>query len=68
MRIRMKTRIAGPDGAAEPNAVLDLDKARAYDLIERGYAEQLGDEVERAVLPVAETAVGAPNRRRGRRS
>lgn len=43
MRIKLKTRYAGPDGNFEPGAVIDVDKARAYEFIEQGCAEQIDD-------------------------
>lgn len=38
----MRTTLAGPSGTAAAGDVLDLPEAAAYDLIERGYAVQLG--------------------------
>jgi hypothetical protein len=63
MRVRMLTRMAGPQGSAEPGAIVDLDRAEAFDMIERGCAEQ----VEDAIASPGETADAAPNRRRRRR-
>jgi hypothetical protein len=60
MKIRMKTILSGPDGHCDAGKITDLPEDRAYDLIERGYAEQ----VEDAELTAPETAEGAGNRRR----
>ena len=66
MKIRMKTRVAGPDFNVGAGQVVDLPTAQAYDFIERGYAEQISTdkvegtiepEPEKPVAPAAETAV-----------
>lgn len=67
----MRTTMAGPSGTAAAGDVLDLAPAAAYDLIERGYAVQVGAAAapepapEQATAPAPETAE-APPRRRGR--
>lgn len=68
MRVRMKSLMAGPAGVAQPGQVIDLAAAEAYDLIERGYAEQVDDPaaVERAIAPPPESA-DLPRRRGPRR-
>jgi hypothetical protein len=38
----MKTTMAGPAGTVHAGQVCDLPDFTAYDLIERGYAEQVG--------------------------
>lgn len=63
MKIKMRSLMAGPAGVLQPGQVADLDKAQAYDLIERRFA----DQVEEAVRGPAETADLAANRRQARK-
>lgn len=65
MRVRLKTIMAGPAGTASPGAIVDLDRAEAYALIEGGFAEQLD---EAAIAPGGERAELPANRRAARRS
>ena len=44
MKIKMLTNMAGPDGVAAPGTVIERPEAAAYDLIERGFAEQVPEE------------------------
>jgi hypothetical protein len=60
MRIRMKTRIAGPDVSGGPGDILEIEDARARDLITGGFA----DPIEEAVVSAPELAVGGRSRRR----
>ena len=64
MKIRLKTRYAGPRGCFEPDSVLDLPPAEARALVEGGYAVECGA----ARPPPAQTAgpeAGAENRPEG---
>lgn len=63
MRVRLRTTYASPAGAHAAGSVVDLEKAEAYDLIERGYAAQI--EAETATEAVPQRAV-APAQRRPR--
>lgn len=57
MLVLMKTCMAGPDGVIDAGRPAELEKARAYDLVERGYAVQPPDAREAAVTArTAETA------------
>lgn len=40
MRIKLRTNMAGPKGTTHAGQVVDLPEGQAYDLIERGFAEQ----------------------------
>lgn len=62
MKIKMRTQMSGPAVNAAAGAVIDMEKAAAYDLIEKGFAEQ----VEEAVVGPHETAEAPANRRRRR--
>lgn len=64
MRIRMKTRMAGPEGIAHPGQVIERERAAAYSLIEAGCAEQVGEAPETARAGMPETAATRPARRR----
>jgi hypothetical protein len=58
MRIRMKTRIAGPGVNASPGDIIEPDRITAHALIEGGYAEQIdGEEPETATIAAPEKAV-----------
>ena len=75
MRVRMRTRLAGPSGTAEPGRVIDLPDALAKALVAGGSAElvepsasaQAGErqeDVETAEAPAsAEWAVTRRKRR-----
>lgn len=69
MHVRMKTRMAGPQGTAEPGAVIEVEVAHARVLVDGGFAEAL--DMFPLVTPAsAETTAltGAPEttgRRRG---
>lgn len=61
MRVKMRTTYAGPHGTCSAGGTLDLPPPVAYDLIERGYASQVGAPergavIETAILPAHETA------------
>ena len=66
MRVRMKSNMAGPNISAGPGAVVDVDKAFAYALIEGGHAEQVEDAAE-VVAPVEVAVVAAPETTEARR-
>lgn len=71
MKIRMKTLAAGPAGPRQAGSIVDLPDAEAYQLIEGGYAEQVGaaaGEVETAEAGGAVETAEAPanKRKRGR--
>lgn len=59
MKIKMKTRVAGPDFNVGAGQVVDVPRKQAYALIEGGYAEQVREasEVETAVAAPVEAAV-----------
>lgn len=40
MKVTLKTTMAGPAGGGAAGQTIDVPQAQAYDLIERGYAEQ----------------------------
>ncbi len=44
MRIEMKTLYAGPDRTISPGQVVDLPDDEARELIDGGYAVQVGDD------------------------
>jgi hypothetical protein len=64
MKVRMKTIFASPVQRCDIGEVIDVPQAQAYDLIERGFAEQVEDHVERAVLAGGEETATAPAQRR----
>lgn len=59
MRVKMKTRYAGPLGCCPPDGVIDLPADEAKGLIDGGYATpEKAQAQERAIAPPAvETAV-----------
>ena len=75
MRVRMRTRLAGPSGTAEPGRVIDLPDALAKALVAGGSAElveppardwagERQEDVETAEVPAsAERAVTRRARR-----
>ena len=62
MRVLMKTRMAGPDGNAEPGQTIDLSGDLAQALIAGGYAMEAA-KVERAARKrKGERATAQPQR------
>lgn len=66
MKVRLKTIMAGPTCNHGVGDIADLPQAQAYDLIERGHAEQLEPDpqgsarIEAAVAAPAEVAMMPP--------
>lgn len=65
MRIRMKTRMAGPEGIAHPGQIIERERAAAYRLIEAGCAEQVGEAPETARAGMIAARVADSLRRAG---
>lgn len=69
MRVRLKTTMAGPSGAAMPGEVLDLPADAAAAMVAGGYADAIAvpkvERAERAVVPAApeRRAAGKKSRR-----
>ena len=64
MKIRLITRLAGPDGCHAPGSIIDVSASQAAALIAGQYGVRVDEDtpdVERAVAPPPET------RARGRR-
>ena len=74
MRIRMRTRLAGPSGPVGPGQEVDLPDDQAQALIERGFAVAIEAPPPRteappettAIEPVTETTAKPPARKRKR--
>lgn len=64
MQVRFFRTVSGPHGTWSAGQTADLPRAFAYSLIEAGAAEQVGEDPEAATVDGAETATGAPQRRR----
>lgn len=79
MKIRMRTSIAGPFGAAGAGDIVNIPDDKAEALVAGGFAERIGGvpeaaqaisepeaepEAEAAVIEAPEAAVAAPQRKR----
>ncbi|HSH28681.1 MAG TPA: hypothetical protein VK971_02145 [Thiohalobacter sp.] len=80
MKVELKTILAGPDGGGQPGQEVDLEDARARELIKAGYAVEVKaneaeqappaedkPEVETATSEPEEAAVGTRQRRKPRK-
>lgn len=64
MKVRMKTVSRGKVNA-DPDDVVDLSKKDAQELLDGGYAEPVGRQVETATEPQAEETAEATKPRKG---
>lgn len=69
MRLRLKTRMAGPDGCYAPGDVVEADGEEAAQLLAGDYAERLPEETPAPVQPdePADASADAPAKRTKRR-
>jgi len=64
MRIRMKSRLAGPDRVAGPGDIIDISPSAAESLVAGGYADRIDMPVETAIADAPETSSLKPVRRK----
>ena len=66
MKIKLLTRLAGPDWSAAPGEVIEVPEGIGKVLVERGFAESLtpdpspegrGEEIETTMMPPEEVAL-----------
>lgn len=73
MRIKLKTRMAGPEGGAAPGAVVEVPEGLGQALVAGGFAEAVEEEGDhggpplQATVEAAERAVGRGQSTAGRR-
>lgn len=69
MKVRMKTTARGSEFSANAGDVIDVDKDTAKELLNGGYAEPVGVEVETTTEPEPdEAAEEKPRKNRPKRS
>jgi hypothetical protein len=60
MKIKLISRMAGPDGNYPPGSVIDVEEDKAIRLVSGGYAEALEPVAKPESAPKKETSVKAP--------